>query len=47
MPFASKIIERHGGSVSLENRVNEGTLIKITLPVEGGSTSTAQPFTAG
>ena len=35
MPFASKIIERHGGSVSLESRVNEGTLIKISLPVEG------------
>jgi two-component system sensor histidine kinase HydH len=35
MPFASKIIERHGGSVSLESRVNEGTLIRISLPVAG------------
>jgi PAS domain S-box-containing protein len=35
MSFASLVIERHGGSVSVESRVNEGTRIKITLPSEG------------
>ena len=32
MPFAAKVIELHGGSVSMESRVNEGTLIKVALP---------------
>jgi PAS domain S-box-containing protein len=35
MSFASKVIERHGGKVSIQSRVNEGTCIKISLPVEG------------
>jgi PAS domain S-box-containing protein len=35
MSFASLVIERHGGNVSVESRANEGTRIKITLPFEG------------
>lgn len=35
MSFASTVIERHGGEVAVESRLNEGTNIKITLPVEG------------
>jgi two-component system sporulation sensor kinase A len=35
MSFASKVIERHGGTVSIQSRVNEGTSINISLPVEG------------
>jgi signal transduction histidine kinase len=32
MPYAKKIIEEHGGSVSLNTRSGEGTNIRITLP---------------
>ncbi|HVG20982.1 MAG TPA: response regulator [Blastocatellia bacterium] len=35
MSFASRIIEQHGGTVAIESRVNEGTRVQITLPVEG------------
>jgi signal transduction histidine kinase len=32
MPYAKKIVEEHGGSVSLNTRSGEGTTIHITLP---------------
>lgn len=33
MPYARKIIEQHGGTISLDSRVGEGTTIFIALPV--------------
>jgi signal transduction histidine kinase len=33
MPYAKKIIEQHGGTISVESRVGEGTAISISLPV--------------
>src|SRR5678815_969057 len=32
MPYAKKIIEEHGGSLSLNSKAGEGTSIRITLP---------------
>jgi signal transduction histidine kinase len=32
LPYAKKIIEEHGGSVSLNTKSGEGTTIRITLP---------------
>jgi signal transduction histidine kinase len=32
MPYAKKIVEQHGGAISLNSRVGEGTTISITLP---------------
>jgi signal transduction histidine kinase len=32
MPYAKKIIEQHGGTISLNSRPGEGTTISITLP---------------
>ena len=32
MPYAGKIIEQHGGTISLKSRVGEGTTISIALP---------------
>jgi signal transduction histidine kinase len=32
MPYARKIIEQHGGAISLSSRVGEGTTISIVLP---------------
>jgi len=32
MPYAKKIIEQHGGTLSLSSRSGEGTTISITLP---------------
>jgi signal transduction histidine kinase len=32
MPYARKIIEQHGGTLSLESRIKEGTTICIELP---------------
>lgn len=32
MPYAGKIIEQHGGTISLKSRVGEGTTICISLP---------------
>ena len=34
MPYAKKIIEQHGGAISIDTRVGEGTKISITLPAE-------------
>ena len=33
MPYARKIIEQHGGTISLNSRVGQGTTISISLPV--------------
>jgi signal transduction histidine kinase len=32
MPYAKKIIEQHGGTISLNSRPGEGTTISIALP---------------
>jgi signal transduction histidine kinase len=42
MPYAQKIIERHGGRISLESQLGEGTQVRIELPrgEEGASEST-------
>lgn len=32
MPYAKKIVEQHGGALTLNSRVGEGTTISITLP---------------
>ena len=32
MPYAGKIIEQHGGTISLKSRIGEGTTISISLP---------------
>ncbi len=32
MPYAKKIIEQHGGTISLNSRAGEGTTVRITLP---------------
>jgi two-component system sporulation sensor kinase A len=42
MSFVSKVIELHGGEVSLESRVNEGTCIRIALPAEGEKANEAR-----
>jgi signal transduction histidine kinase len=34
MPYAKKIIEQHGGNITVESRLGEGTRVWITLPVE-------------
>lgn len=42
MSFASKIIEMHGGEVSVESHVNRGTSISILLPMEGEKANEAR-----
>lgn len=32
MPYAKKMIEQHGGTISLSSRAGEGTTVRITLP---------------
>lgn len=34
MPYAQKIIEEHGGSISVDSRLGEGTQVRIELPRE-------------
>lgn len=34
MPYAKKIIEQHGGAISVDSRIGEGTKISVTLPAE-------------
>ena len=36
MTYAKKVVEHHGGRISVDSRLNEGTRIKITLPLEEG-----------
>lgn len=33
MPYAKKVIDQHGGAISLSSRVGVGTTISVTLPV--------------
>jgi signal transduction histidine kinase len=37
MPYAKRIIEQHGGRISCDSRVGEGTSIRVELPVSEGS----------
>ncbi|HEU4833739.1 MAG TPA: ATP-binding protein [Pyrinomonadaceae bacterium] len=41
MPYAKKIIEQHGGTVSLNSRPGEGTTISIVLPAVHGEVANA------
>jgi signal transduction histidine kinase len=36
MPYAQKIIEQHGGQISVESQQGRGTQVKIELPVMKG-----------
>jgi signal transduction histidine kinase len=36
MPYAQKIIEQHGGKISVESRQGQGTRVKIELPAARG-----------
>ena len=36
MPYAQKIIEQHGGEISVESRPGQGTQVKIELPAARG-----------
>jgi signal transduction histidine kinase len=36
MTYAKKVVEQHGGTISVNSRLNEGTRIRITLPLEEG-----------
>ena len=33
LPFVKAIVERHGGTVHLQSREREGTLVRVTLPL--------------
>jgi PAS domain S-box-containing protein len=37
LSYAKKVIEQHGGAISVDSRLNEGTRIKITIPLEEGT----------
>jgi signal transduction histidine kinase len=32
MPYARKVVEQHGGAISVESRVGEGTTVRVALP---------------
>jgi len=34
MPYAQKLIEEHGGCISVESQLGEGTQVRIALPRE-------------
>lgn len=34
MPYAKKVVEQHGGRISVESRAGEGTTVRIDLPAE-------------
>jgi two-component system, NtrC family, sensor histidine kinase HydH len=36
MPYARKIIEQHGGSITFNSQIGEGTTISVALPVAEG-----------
>jgi signal transduction histidine kinase len=36
MPYARKIVEQHGGTISLDSKLGEGTTISVALPVAEG-----------
>jgi len=36
MPYAQKIIEQHGGRISVESEQGKGTQVKIELPSADG-----------
>jgi PAS domain S-box-containing protein len=36
MPYAKKVVEQHGGRVSVESRAGEGTTVRIYLPAAQG-----------
>jgi signal transduction histidine kinase len=42
LPITREIVQRHGGSVSIESRVGIGTIVSIQLPL--ASTPAAEPL---
>ena len=44
LPLVRAVVERHGGAVSAESRVGQGTAVRLSLPVaDPGPSSSAQP----
>jgi len=35
MPLAKRILDRHGGSITLESTQGRGTKVVMTLPLQG------------
>ena len=35
LSISNRIIEQHGGNISIKSKVNEGTCMKVSLPLEG------------
>ncbi len=35
LSISSRIVEQHGGNISIKSKVNEGTCMKVSLPLEG------------
>jgi signal transduction histidine kinase len=35
LPLAMRAVDLHGGSLDIDSRLNEGTAVRIRLPVEG------------
>jgi signal transduction histidine kinase len=36
MSLVKRIVERHAGSITLESTVGEGTIVRLSLPMENG-----------
>jgi hypothetical protein len=34
LPIAKRFVEEHGGSISVESRLGEGTTLTVTLPIK-------------
>ena len=45
MPYAQKVIERHGGSIAIESRPGAGTTVRVELPAasEAGCSRPPRP----
>jgi signal transduction histidine kinase len=47
LPLAKHLVELHGGTMTLESKVNVGTTVTITLPAERIAAPTPQIAIAG
>jgi two-component system NtrC family sensor kinase len=43
LAISQNIVERHGGSISVQSIVGEGTAFKITLPIDSRAPETTEP----
>jgi len=43
LPITREIIQRHGGRVTLESRVGEGTAVTVRLPMRAGEERASLP----